>query len=80
MVIVARWAAITDQRRDVLDLTYGDVRRILRGQTLDWSELGGSEQEISVFLPSSQATRIGSRVANPANRSASRVHIGRTAD
>ena len=58
MVIAARWAAITDQRGDVLDLTYGQVRRILRGQLLDWSELGGSQQAISVFLPGSQATEI----------------------
>ena len=58
MVIVARWAAIADQRRDVLDLTFGEVRRILRGEVLDWSELGGSQQAISVFLPGSQATEI----------------------
>ena len=58
MVIAARWAAITDQRGDVLDLTYGQVRRILWGQLLDWSELGGSQQAISVFLPGSQATEI----------------------
>ena len=58
MVIVARWAAITDQRRDVLDLTYGEVRRILRGEVLDWSDLGGSPQAISVFLPGSQARDI----------------------
>ncbi len=60
MVVVARWAAITDQRRDVLDLTYGDVRRILRGQTTDWSELGGSEQSIKVLLPTSQVSLISS--------------------
>jgi len=58
MVIVARWAAITDQRRDVLDLTFGEVRRIMRGEVLDWSELGGSQQPIAVFLPGSQAADI----------------------
>lgn len=58
MVVVARWAAITDQRRDVLDLSYGDVRRILRGQTLDWSELGGSPQAITVYLPTSQESAV----------------------
>lgn len=58
MVVVARWAAITDQRRDVLDLTYGQVRRILRGQLVDWLDLGGGKAPISVFLPSSQATNI----------------------
>jgi poly-gamma-glutamate synthesis protein (capsule biosynthesis protein) len=58
MVIVARWAAITDQRRDVLDLTYGDVRRILRGQTVDWSQLGGSSQAITVLLAAFDAPLI----------------------
>ncbi len=56
-VLVERWAAITDQRRDVLDLTLGDVRRILRGEARDWSELGGSRLPISVVLPASQADR-----------------------
>ena len=65
MVILARWAAITDQRRDVLDLTYGEVRRILRGQVLDWSELGGSEQPISVVLPGSQASAISEALQIP---------------
>ena len=65
MVVVARWAAITDQRRDVLDLTYGDVHRILRGQTTDWSELGGSEQQISVLLPNSQLSLVSAAVGIP---------------
>lgn len=56
-VLVERWAAITDQRRDVLDLTLGEVRRILRGDARDWSELGGSRLPISVVLPASQADR-----------------------
>ena len=65
MVIVARWAAVTDQRRDVLDLTSGEVRRILRGDISNWSELGGSEQEISVFLAGSQATEIATALQVP---------------
>ena len=39
MVVLARWAAITDQRRDVLDLHRGDVLRILRGEAHDWSRV-----------------------------------------
>ncbi len=58
MVVLARWAAITDQRRDVLDLRRGDVLRILRGEAHDWSEFGGSPQPISVYLPASQAAAI----------------------
>ena len=57
-VVIARWVAITDQRRDVLDLALGDVLGILRGEIRDWSELGGSPQPITVYLPASQASRI----------------------
>ena len=60
MIIEAAWAAITDQRRDVLDLTHGEVLRILRGDVRDWSELGGSPQPISVFLPASQRVAVAS--------------------
>ncbi len=54
-VVVGHWAAITDQRRDVLDIGRADVVRILRGIARDWSELGGSPQPIIVYLPRSQA-------------------------
>ena len=50
----AHWAAITDQRRDVLDISRADVIRILQGRTLDWSELGGTALLIRVYLPRSQ--------------------------
>lgn len=53
-VVVAHWAAITDQRRDVLDLKRSDVVRILTGDVLDWSELGGSPMPIAPYLPRSQ--------------------------
>lgn len=57
-VVAGHWAAITDQRRDVLDISRRDAVRILRGLTGDWSELGGSAQPITAFLPSSQARMI----------------------
>ena len=57
-IVVAHWAAITDQRRDVLDLLRRDVVRVLIGEVRDWSELGGSPRPISVYLPRSQITRI----------------------
>ena len=65
MVVLAAWAAITDQRRDVLDLTRGEVLRILRGGARDWSELGGSPQPISVFLPASQIALIAGALRIP---------------
>ena len=58
MIVIRRWAAITDQRRDVLDLSYGEVRRVLLGEVADWSELGGGELPITVILPISQARAI----------------------
>ncbi len=57
-VVVAHWAAITDQRRDVLDISRSDVVRIMRGSVRDWSELGGSAAPIHVYLPRSQAHSI----------------------
>ena len=65
MVVLARWAAITDQRRDVLDLYRGDVLRILRGEAHDWSDFGGSPQPISVYLPASQAGAIAAGLRIP---------------
>ena len=54
-VVVAHWAAITDQRRDVLDLRRSDIVRILTGRVRDWSELGGTPMPLAVYLPRSQA-------------------------
>ena len=64
-VVLWRWAAITDQRRDVLDLGYGDVVRIVRGDARDWSDFGGSPQPITVYLPASQAPAIGDALGLP---------------
>ena len=64
-VVLARWAAITDQRRDVLALDLDGVRRILRGEVRDWSELGGSPQPIAAYLPASQAARAAAALGVP---------------
>ncbi|MXW36194.1 MAG: hypothetical protein F4Z60_12155 [Chloroflexi bacterium] len=56
--VLQRWVAITDQRRDVLDLSLDDVLGILRGDIRNWADLGGSAQPIRVYLPVSQALRI----------------------
>ncbi len=57
-IAAAHWAAITDQRRDVLDIGRGDVIRILQGRTRDWSELGGTSTPLTVYLPRSQVRPI----------------------
>ena len=64
-IVLARWAAITDQRRDVLDLSLTDVQRILRGDVRGWSRLGGSRQPISAYLPASQAPLIAGALGIP---------------
>ncbi len=64
-LVLARWAAITDQRRDVLDLGRADVLRILRGEVRDWSQLGGSQQPIVAYLPASHAARIAGALGVP---------------
>ena len=70
-IVLARWAAITDQRRDVLDLERDDVLRILRGEVGNWFQLGGSPQPIAVYLPASQAERIAGCARHPAGRAGS---------
>ena len=64
-IVVARWAAVTDQRRDVLDLAPRDVPRILRGEVADWSELGGEARPIRALLPASQAALVASTFGIP---------------
>ena len=59
-IVLARWAAITDQRRDVLELTHDEVVQALRGEATDWSEFGGSATPIIPLLPASDADRIAS--------------------
>jgi len=59
-IVVARWAAITDQRSDVLELTRDEVVRALRGDATDWSEFGGSAAPIIPLLPTSEVDRIAS--------------------
>ena len=64
-VVLARWVAVTDQRRDVLDLTRGDVLAILGGEVSDWSAFGGSPQPITVYLPASQVALIADSLGAP---------------
>ena len=59
-IVLARWAAVTDQRRDVLELTRDQVLRALRGEASDWSEFGGGAVPITPLLPASQAAHIAS--------------------
>ena len=63
--VLARWVAVTDQRRDVLGLRRGDVLDILHGDARDWSAFGGSPQPIAVYLPASQAAAIADALGEP---------------
>ncbi|HJM74911.1 MAG TPA: CapA family protein [Dehalococcoidia bacterium] len=51
-LVLATWVAITDQRRDVLDLTINQVRRVMAGAVDDWSQLGGSTLPLTLVVPS----------------------------
>ncbi len=66
--MLSRWAAITDQRRDVLDLGYRDVVRIVSGAARDWSEFGGSPQPITVYLPEPESEAIADALGLVAGR------------
>ena len=63
--VLARWVAVTDQRRDVLDLSRGEVLDILRGEAQDWSEFGGSPLPISAYLPATEADGISKAFGIP---------------
>ena len=57
-IVLATWVAITDQRRDVLDLTLDQLRRVMAGAVDDWSQLGGSPLPLTLVVPSEQQTAI----------------------
>lgn len=57
-IVLGRWAAITDQRRDVFEVTRDEVAAVFRGEITDWSELGGSPLTLTPVLPESQAPAI----------------------
>ena len=63
--VVAAWAAVTDQRRDVIELGVDDVRRVLSGEIGDWSQLGGAQLPISVYPPAQDAERIAAALDVP---------------
>ena len=73
MVVLARWAAITDQRRDVLDLRRGDVLRILRGEATRLVRVR-RQPAADQRLPASDAGRRDrGRARHPAQRAGGRT-------
>ena len=56
--VIETWVAATDQRRDVLELTADDVRRIFALEIRDWSQLGGSPQPIELLVANEHAERL----------------------
>ena len=56
--VVRAWAAVTGQRQDVLELRLDDLRRVLSGEIVDWSRLGGSALPIAVEVPAEDAEAI----------------------
>ena len=71
--VLARWVAVTDQRRDVLGLSRGQVLDILRGEARDWSEFGGDPQPISAYLPVTEAVGISKAFGIPMNELAAEL-------
>ncbi len=57
-LVLATWVAITDQRRDVLDLTLDQVRRVMAGEIDDWAQLGGSALPLALVVPAEQQAAI----------------------
>lgn len=57
-IVLARWAAITDQRRDVFDVTRDEITAAIRGELGNWAQLGGTPMPLVTYLPESQAPSI----------------------
>lgn len=57
-IVLARWAAATDQRRDVLELTRDQVVRAFRGDAVNWWEFGGRPTPITALLRASDADAV----------------------
>ena len=53
--VIETWVAVAHQRRDVLELSADDVRRIFLLEIRDWAELGGTPQPIELFVPAEHA-------------------------
>ena len=62
---VATWVAVTDQRRDVLELSLEDVRGLLTGAIEDWAELGGSAAPVRAYLADSDVDAVASALGLP---------------
>ncbi len=58
LYVIETWVAVTDQRRDVLELSADDARRILALDVRDWSQLGGSPQPIELLVANEHAERL----------------------
>ena len=58
VLVLDAWVATTDQRRDVLEVTREQALALLSGDVADWSELGGTEQPVSLFLAEEDADRL----------------------
>ena len=65
-IVLARWAAATDQRRDVLELTHDQVIEALTGKVTDWAEFGGSPQPLVALLAVPDAGLVAAAFGIPA--------------
>ena len=63
--VVRAWAVVTDQHRDVLDLSMHDLLRVLDGEVDNWAAVGGSPLPIAVELPTSDAADVEALTGAP---------------
>lgn len=57
-VVLRAWTVVTDQRRDVLELTAAEARALLAGEIDDWAALGGRATPVHVYLARGEAAAL----------------------
>lgn len=57
-LLLGAWAVVTDQRRDVFEVSVEEVRTAFRGAITDWSELGGRALPLAAYVPAEHADLI----------------------
>lgn len=71
------WVAITDQRRDVLELRVDDIRGILSGAITDWAQLGGSPLPVSPYVANGDEAAVAAALGlDPTDLEATRLAPG----
>ena len=62
-VVRESWVVAAHQRADVPDLTLNQLRRVLRGEIVDWADLGGRKRALRASVPAGSEGAIARSLA-----------------